>query len=416
LKTITNISPYNLQTPEDNNKKFQKSDWDMYYAKICNIEPLKSNNQDFCLSMKKISQKHRVEIALKMYENKDELFTYRPTHIVYGKECMIIQSRAFCIINQKKNKSHIIEIPFQNCNQEMIPSPKEGETSYTIVREIAFGPVNDPSVRSVALWFDIPSSVIIPWSDRLNLENSLKYMHYSQDCISSFDAVQNKPFYIFYNTNTDCHKFNIEILKHHWKKLFHRETHHKDNSFCTFHKAEMFALKAMFQNAMVYWSAWHYPRKQEKDNIDPNALVPPVDQEYNFQLPQENTSFASCTAWNSFVNTMRFNSPEKNPKENKRLQIFNDFSDEKICVANEIPHLTSKISKQDILKQYNKYDQGKTCLKNDSTMFEKGERCWRVLLTHECYEEWEKVREIVFEKTHVKLKQVRRKNKNPQCF
>ena len=64
--------------------------------------------------------------------------------------CMILQKKAFKL-HKETGEAELIPISKYNAKN----------TKHVIVREIAFGPDADPTVRGVALWFNMPDNKIV---------------------------------------------------------------------------------------------------------------------------------------------------------------------------------------------------------------------------------------------------------------
>ena len=129
------------------------NDWSDLYNTIANINdyPKKSHNRRSGKRKHHIKEVHKVAIALQMHgETHRWMYKYRPSHTIFNELCMVLDKRAFRLDEDRA-------IPLS------ISKYRPGNPTHCIVREIAFGPDGDLSVRPVSKKLTTGFLVLVPF-------------------------------------------------------------------------------------------------------------------------------------------------------------------------------------------------------------------------------------------------------------
>lgn len=260
----------------------------------------------------------RVLVALKIRERKKgQSFAYLPTHLFCGELCMVLQTRAFKVPNELKNlqgnASIISEIDFDPKN---VPG---GSNDIVVAREIAFGPVGDPGIRQVSIWFNIEESDLVPCTsqqakrhkrsrhrlkkdrgkERSSSQNismatntTQSSSNYPEDDIQKTpDTVEHAPFFNYQPVDADAFNLVTSILIHRSQVILlwilNPPKQRKDviaNSLRAFEHQ----IESSFSSQRRHWMTWSWPINQGRDRIDEDTDVPPVTGEYELSLKHEN--------------------------------------------------------------------------------------------------------------------------------
>ena len=175
--------------------------------------------------------------------------------------------------------------------------PSQSSTTATefnnqvLVREIAFGPDCDPTVRGVSLWFDIADkdvTVCTPqqakryrWKKgvKSNRENASSPSP-SKPKTSAFDS--KDCFVMIRASEKEAYDLSTEILAHHLGMLrAERIANLRSRSAALGAlQIESESLKTTFDNLKHHWQMWAWPINQGRSQVDEQTPVPPVDGEY----------------------------------------------------------------------------------------------------------------------------------------
>jgi hypothetical protein len=308
---------------------------------------------------------YKLQIALKMRgTDPDWQYKYRPQHVVHDELCMILQKRAFRVTSNEhgdgSSKNDSNKAPLTASNATAISSVTEiplssynsRSANQILVHEIAFGPDSDPSVRGVALWFNISDSDITEctpqqakrfrWkknvpnttatssiSDNKSGLASAKASLFDSGGIESFVLIRPHDAMAF-RLVTDIMKLRLSILKRermsNLKERF--ETQQKL-------KKQEERLKERFNNQRRSWLHWAWPVNCGRDCVDHTTPVPPVEGPYLLKIKDGSDTKSSEPAldvdsmelgknihavWNSFVGIIS----EENENERSIMVRFSD--------------------------------------------------------------------------------------------
>lgn len=264
---------------------------------------------------------YKLQIALKLRGEANWQYKYRPQHVVHDELCMVLQKRAFRITsndtpatniksNSKgKTKTTLPSSPsshrFNRSIATSISSVQEiplsiynpRQDGQILVHEIAFGPDADPSVRGVALWFNIddddvtlctpqqakrfrwkkPMAATKPATAQLDAltTNKISKISVFDSQIENFPMIRPHDEAAFYLV-TDMLKHRLAVLKR------ERITSLKDR-FEHLRKLEQQKLlmrDERFMHQLRDWVAWAWPINAGREHVDVHTPVPPVEGPY----------------------------------------------------------------------------------------------------------------------------------------
>jgi hypothetical protein len=279
-----------------------------------------------------------------------------------------------------------------------------GNADQVLVHELAFGPDADPTVRGVALWFNIPenqiSEVAAQQAKRFRWRKPSKLDDTKPDKASVFDT--RECFTMIRSCDRDAFNLATKILEHRLAIVKAERLTSMDERFKSLkllkHESDM--LEDIFRRQKRSWVSWGYPITHGRQRNDANTPIPPVDDEYHPIIDatmlhhnraenkqQELAVLGSAVEgiWRSFTSTIvskdasdlvMCDQKEINRARGEsgrflgRLSIFVRLSQgDCVCPDRALPHITSfKYKKRDLSK-----------LK--ATQYSlQSERCWRSLL------------------------------------
>jgi hypothetical protein len=190
---------------------------------------------------------------------------------------MVLQKRAFRLTD-----SDAIEIPLGVYNSNRF-------SNQVLVREIAFGPDCDPTVRGVSLWFDIADkdvTVCTPQqAKRYRWKKGIKNHESPSTSLSkpkSFAFESRDSFLMMRPLVKDAYDLSTEILAHNLGMLrSERIANLRDRSAAlSALQVTSDLLKARFDNLKRHWQTWAWPINHGRSKVDEKTPVPPVDGKY----------------------------------------------------------------------------------------------------------------------------------------
>lgn len=333
-----------------------------FYAFVCNINaspqnqirgatpknlrmnPLFSQKLDDPIMDKNVLEFHRVAIAIELRERKLGVsFIYRPTHVIFGELCMILQSRAFriCEANTSSDVSSLVNLdevtlPPDHINVLEQEEPSTFDFGYDnhliVAHEIAFGPVCDPSSRQLSICFNVPMTELSKCtpqqakrhkrSRNRNHRKGSKERALSPTTFSSshahdartdvddrgFETQVIPPFFENQPNDKDAFQLVSDILSHRARQLFSEYAHPIDPEVHESINEMEKIIKIRFECQLRFWLTWAWPGNLGSDEVDKNTQIPPVSGQYRFSSNIDNrpsrinySKLATGFVWISFV-------------------------------------------------------------------------------------------------------------------
>lgn len=205
-------------------------------------------------------------------------FKFRPQHIVYDELCMVLQKRAFRLTNDEA-----VEIPFNMYN---IRSTKD-----VLVREIAFGPDWDSTVRGVGLWFEISESdvtVCTPQqAKRFRWKRGVNNKKQVRDDTTGLCSVASKfddreSFDMIRPSEHDAYMMATNMLVHHLNVLRANRISNMCERAIALEGLETKrkSVETCFDGLVRAWKNWTWLVNEGRDKVDDSSVVPSVDACY----------------------------------------------------------------------------------------------------------------------------------------
>lgn len=286
-------------------------------------------------------------------------------------------------------------------------------------RELAFGPDSDPTVRGVALYFNIAESDVAQctpqqakrfrWKKGLSREpaNTTTSVFDTRECFTMIRPYDREAFDL-----ATC------ILRHRWETAHAERLTALNERFEAINKLEeeKELLKNTFLAHKRNWINWYWPISNGRQIIDDDTPVPPVDTEYLPMIDQDAIvdkakeavkgsaiqplwdSFVLQTAASSSAPSRGFNKQKEESPDRKRLSIFLQLGcGQPINQNRSLPHIKTKLISSLRPQPDHSFDR-------------QSERCWRALLLkqeekHQAGNEWNIVKER-FQNANARVKKV----------
>ncbi|KAG7360936.1 zinc finger domain containing protein [Nitzschia inconspicua] len=335
-----------------------------------------------------ISEVHKLSIAIQMRGTHEWMYKYRPQHIIFQDTCMVLRCTAFRLDNETGNAIPISKKYY-----------KSEHPNQVMVHELAFGPDSDPSVRGVALWFNIPekdiTEVAPQQAKRFRWKKPSKFDDSKVGRPSVFDT--RECFDMLRPTDQDAFELATKILQHRFETVKAERLSSMEERFESLKilRTQKLVLEDLFHRQKRSWISWTYPINNGRQRNDADTPIPPVDDEYHPIVDEAgsntyNTMSGVCGSavegiWRSFV-TFMAQAPHSNleaehdrtagPKEvqgrfQSRLPTFVQLSrGEPISPHRALPHITRS---NEIIQRHTKHPK--------LTQYAiQSERCWKSLL------------------------------------
>lgn len=251
--------------------------WEDLYKLICNIPTTPRRRRNA------LAEHHKVAIALQMRGPANFSYKFRPQHIIYDELCMVLQKRAF-----RLTEKGVVEIPLNVYKSKRF-------SNQVVVREIAFGPDSDPTVRGVSLWFDIDDkdvTVCTPqqakryrWKKgfKNNNGNSIMSPRSPSPFKPKSSAFDIKDCFVMVRAlDKDAYTLSTKILSHHLGVLRSERIANLSDRWeaRSALQAESDELKESFESLKKHWQAWTWPINEGRTKVDEQTPVPPIDGKY----------------------------------------------------------------------------------------------------------------------------------------
>jgi hypothetical protein len=246
---------------------------------------------------------YRLQIALKLRgTDSDWHYKYRPQHIVHDELCMVLQKRAFRVVSNVHGGNHNRHLRENSANATATSSVVEiplsayhpNLSSHILAHEIAFGPDSDPTVRGVALWFNIDEDDVkictpqqakrFRWKGgekpRVNNTNNSTDTFKTKQSI--FDSGVLESFPMIRPHDCAAFKLTTAMLQHRLACLKRDRMSNMKERFEHLQKLELQKtfLKTRFENQRRDWIDWTWPINKDRLHVDHDTPTPPADVLY----------------------------------------------------------------------------------------------------------------------------------------
>jgi hypothetical protein len=368
-------------------------DWGDLYKLVCNTTSSNKRRRNT------LSEGHKLSMALQTRGGSGWMYKFRPQHIISDTLCMVLQKRAFRL--EKSGTATCIPLAGYNPS-----NPK-----HVLVRELAFGPDSDPSVRGVALWFNIPESELAVCTPQQAKRYRWKKGLSNQDTVPERSVIfdTRECFIMIRPHDPDAYELATIILQHRLDTV-------QAESFSSLSK-RFDSLKGLtkekeqlcqdFQNQRRHWISWAWPMNTGRQTVDDDTPVPSIDGNYVPIIDRRETldeqadiepatGSAVQAIWDSFVTTKFTQDPQARREDElpvatthnkrRRLRTFTQLAEGKSLSLNsdDLPHIFSSAR----TKRWSV----------DEAQLRQSERCWKALLlnqteSHGSNNEWDIVLE-----------------------
>jgi hypothetical protein len=252
---------------------------------VCNAEKISAGMTHIGTKKKKVpllGEHHKLSVALQMRGGSNFQFKFRPQHIIFDELCMVLQKRAFRLTNEEA-----VEIPLSMYNSR---SAKD-----ILVREIAFGPDCDSTVRGVGLWFGILESDVTVCTPqqakrfRWKRGGMAKNKGKNDSSTSSFRSTTSfskfesrESFAMIRPAERDAYGLTTTILNHRLAVLKADRINDMCERAISLDRLEIKrgALEEYFKGLDGSWTNWSWPVNEGRAHVDATTAVPSVDGAY----------------------------------------------------------------------------------------------------------------------------------------
>jgi hypothetical protein len=227
---------------------------------------------------------------------------------------MILQKRAF-----RLSIDDAVEIPLSMYNAR---SAKD-----ILVREIAFGPDCDATVRGVGLWYCIPESdvtVCTPQqAKRFRWKRGVSNKKQGRDDSTMIHSVASKfdyreSFPMIRPSECDAYDMSTRMLVHRLAVLKAERIPNICERAIALEGLEtkLACIEEYFNGLARSWKSWTWPVNEGRDKVDNNSTVPSVDANYKPTGTSADIQRAAVfKIWESFASVPFLATQEKQDEE-----------------------------------------------------------------------------------------------------
>jgi hypothetical protein len=300
--------------------------WAKFCSAVCNLgeDYLRTGN----VHETTLTEAQKLSMVLQVLpseSNHEDHYIYRPTHVIYRENCMLISTHVFDVSSPGEFPKMIHENSYDSRNKH-----------HYKVRHIAFGPRSCPVKRQASIWFDIPDEEIhqggatticqpVNAAPRTMSPTTVAVddLDPLQARASFSDAASNleKPFLLKLLTH-DQEYFQLAMNVLNWRlKSLTQVSSWKEVTM------EGKILKGSFQSLLRNWqtmSSW--PVNLGREIVTPETPVPLASSQYKLPEDEDSSLTFFSGVWDNFVSQVSEKS-ETNFKSS-RLPVFQSLVDE----------------------------------------------------------------------------------------
>lgn len=350
------------------------------YKLVCNVKNTKKNSWVDKRRRIKLDPIFQLQIALKLRSNPDWQYKFCPKNIIHGELCMILQTRAFRL---NRKTMEIVDLALDQYRAR--------DENHVIVREIAFGPDRDQTIRGVSLWFQLDERDIrtcdpeqaknFRWKRSPKSKETIRISTF--DTLDHFEMIRPHCKYA-YALTTDIIRHRLHVMK---------ASRKVDNKARAEALAELSEKKTFlisrFERQKKYWEDWAWPINEGREEVDSSTPVPPIDGVYC--IPEEELGKSSSPIWKSFTTAFSLDEGDTEDGYDFLLGNVESAKHPRLSVF-EILASGEGVSSDRTLPYILDWFFGKKKDSKSDTQPPEAERCWKsLLLKDNVYNEWEDI-------------------------
>ncbi len=212
-------------------------------------------------------------------QGHDWYYKFRPQHVIHDEVCMVLQTRAFRLIDNTNMDIQEISLELYRPHvQDLV-----------LVREIAFGPDCEPTARGVSLWFNIDEKDVTlctsQQSKRFRFKRGVNKKEDEKQTTKSsvFDFLDS--FTMVRPRDQEAYKLAGDMMEHRLNVLRMERISNMRERFEALQQMEeqKKALQQRFEELKASWLVWAWPVNHGREKVTKNTPVPPVDGNYEFK-------------------------------------------------------------------------------------------------------------------------------------